>query len=108
MAVFAGNTALLDFCDEDVAGVERGQQLLSWILLPAHHHPESVWVDSQESLLHFLCIRRYRDIPCGAALLKDLHIVDCRIAVKIVLMAVEGLGELVQNWDREDRAGRGE
>src|SRR5438270_3771499 len=51
---------------------------------------------SQESLLHFFCSGRNGDISCGTALLKDLHVVNCRVAVEIVLMAVEGFGEFVK------------
>ena len=109
VAILAWNAALLDFSDENVAGVDRRQQLLGWVLLPAEHHPECVGVDSHERLLHFFGGCRNGNVACGAALLKDFHVVNCGVAVEIVLMTVEGFGEFVEvRIARIEPAGTGE
>ena len=51
---------------------------------------------AHEGLLHFFCGCGNGYVSGGAALLKDLHVVDCRVAVESVLMAVEGFSEFVE------------
>src|ERR1700737_1864637 len=71
-------------------------QFLSEVRLPAEQHPEGVGMDTLEGLLYFLRGCGNGDVSCGAALLKDLHVVDCGVAVEFVLMTIKRRGEFVE------------
>jgi hypothetical protein len=53
-------------------------------------------VGAHEGLLHFFCGCVDWDVAGRTTLLKDFHVVDCRIAVECVLVAVEGFREFVE------------
>ena len=93
VAVFAGDAALLDVGDQDAAGVDCFHYGGHGVVLPAHHHPECSRMGFVQRCLDALCGLAYGDVACGSTLLKDFHVVYGRVAVELVLMAVEGCCE---------------
>ena len=94
VAVVAGDAALFDVGDEDVAGVEGRDDGGEWVFLPGHHEPEGVGVSGFEGSLDELRGGAGGNVAGVAAFLEDLHVVDGGVAEEVALVVVEVGGEL--------------